>query len=220
MGYGKRSELVDGIQQVLCSRCKQYKPISAFNIRSPVLGLYQYYCRECQAAIDKANNDKQLERRGGKKLVRREAGSDQSYCARCKRWKPKSEFNFWDKSKGMLQYYCRECQHEVDREHYIANKERVQERNKKAMVQNRERAKEHLHQVLTGARCEDCGTTDPAVLTFHHVKGKKKDNVSNMVSKGISLDTLYAEIDKTIIICFNCHMKRTQREKGWYRSLW
>lgn len=220
MGYGRRSELVDGIQQVLCSRCKQYKPVSEFNLRTPLLRLYQYYCKECQAAIDHINNQKQLEKRGGRKLVRRDPHSDQSYCSRCKQWKPKTDFNYWSRETGRLQNYCRDCQHEIDREHYVANRERVQARNKAAKIVNRERAHDHLHQLLAGAKCEDCGTTDARVLTFHHVKGKKRDNVSNMVANGKSLDGLYQEIDKTIILCFNCHMKREQEKRGSFRSLW
>ncbi len=220
MGYGRRAELVDGILQVKCSRCKQYKPVGAYNLRTPLLGLYQYYCKSCQAAIDKVNNQKQLEKRGGPKLVQRIKDSDQSYCSRCKRWKPKTEFNFWSRETGRLQNYCRGCQHAIDREHYVANKERVQERNKAAKVRNRERAQEHLHEVLSGAKCEDCGTTDARVLTFHHAKGKKKHDVSNMVTSGMSLDSVYEEIGKTIILCFNCHMKRTQKERGSFRSLW
>ncbi len=220
MGYGKRSEVRNGVEGVVCSRCKEFKPISEFNLRSPLLRLWQYYCKSCQAAIDKVNNQKQLERRGGRKLVQRIKDSDQSYCSRCKHWKPKNEFNFWSRETGRLQNYCRDCQHEIDREHYLANRERVQERNKAARKQNRERAQEHLHQLFTGAKCEDCGTTDPAVLTFHHVKGNKRDNVSNMVSRGVTLDSIVAEIDKTIVLCWNCHMKREQKKRGSFRSLW
>lgn len=220
MGYGRRSEIRDGLEGVVCSRCRQFKPVSEFNLRTPLLRLYQYYCRSCQAAIDKVNNEKQLERRGGRKLVQRIKGSDTSYCARCKQWKPKSEFNFWDRAKGILQCYCRDCQHEIDREHYVTHKERVQGRNKATKRSNREKGQEHLHKVLSGARCADCGTTDPAVLTFDHVRGQKKYDVSNMVSRGMSLDSLHIEIGKTEIVCFNCHMKREQKRRGSYRSLW
>jgi hypothetical protein len=219
MGYGRKSELRDGIEQVFCSRCHEYKPVGNFNLRTPLLHLYQYYCRECQAAIDKVNHEAELNKRG-RKLVRRIPDSDVSYCSRCKTWKPKNEFNFWDVTKGILQYYCRDCQHATDREHYVAHTERVLETNKASRIKGREKAQEHLYNVLSGSKCADCGTTDAKVLTFDHVKGKKKHNVSNMVSNGMALGTIYAEIEKTEIVCFNCHMKREQRRKGSFRLLW
>lgn len=65
MGYGRRSEIVDELEQVFCTHCKQYRPVGEFNLRSPLLKLYQYYCKPCQAAMDKTNYLIRLERRGG-----------------------------------------------------------------------------------------------------------------------------------------------------------
>ena len=219
MGYGRHSEIIDGIEQVFCSHCQQYGPVREFNLRTPLLHLYQYYCRSCQAELDKTNHAKAIEERG-RKLVRRIPNSNVSYCSRCKEWKPKSEFNFYDKKKGTLQNYCRDCQHIIDREHYINHPERVQETNKASRLKGREKAQEHLYNILSNSKCADCGTTDPKVLTFDHVRGKKNHDISNMVSNGMALETLKDEMDKTEIVCFNCHMKREQRRKGSFRMFW
>jgi hypothetical protein len=219
MGCGRHSEIIDGIEQVFCSHCQQYRPVREFNLRTPLLHLYQYYCRSCQAAIDKVNHEAEINKRG-RKLVKRIKESNLSYCSREKIWKPKSEFNYWDVQKGILQYVCRDCQHIIDREHYINHTERVQETNKASRIKTREKAQEHLYTILSNSKCIDCGTTDPKVLTFDHVRGKKKHDISNMVSKGMALETLKDELDKTEIVCFNCHMKREQRRKGSFRMFW
>jgi hypothetical protein len=92
--------------------------------------------------------------------------------------------------------------------------------NRAMKIKNRALGQEHLYQILSTARCADCGTTDPTVLTFDHVKGEKKHNIATMISLGYALDTVKAEIDKTETVCFKCHMKREQKRRGLYRSLW
>jgi hypothetical protein len=62
MGYGRKSEIRDGIEQVFCSHCHHYKPVGEFSIRTPLLHLYQYYCRTCQGEIDKVNHDLAIEK--------------------------------------------------------------------------------------------------------------------------------------------------------------
>jgi hypothetical protein len=219
MGYGRRSEWIDERQQVFCTRCKQYKHVTDFNLRTPLLRLYQYYCKSCQAAIDKVNHEAALEKRG-RKLVRRIPDSDLSYCSREKVWKPNSEFNYWNRQKGILQYYCRDCQHQTDRQHYVTHTERVRQTNKVSNIRLRDKAREYQYNILKSAKCADCGANDPTVLTFDHVKGEKKFNIAYMVTKGMALERIQSEIEKTEIVCFNCHMKREQKRRGHFRSLW
>ncbi len=51
----------------------------------------------------------------------------------------------------------------------------------------------------------------PAVLTFDHIRGKKKKDVSKMVAEGYSIEAIQQEIGKCEIVCANCHMRREQR---------
>jgi hypothetical protein len=65
--------------------------------------------------------------------------------------------------------------------------------------------------------CADCGESDPVVLTFDHVRGTKRGNVSDMVRDGLGLETIKAEMEKCDVVCYNCHSLRTQERSGAYR---
>ena len=41
--------------------------------------------------------------------------------------------------------------------------------------------------------------------------------VSAMVSGGYSVERIQAEIDKSIVLCANCHRKITVEERGWFK---
>ncbi|KKL72699.1 hypothetical protein LCGC14_2082280 [marine sediment metagenome] len=56
--------------------------------------------------------------------------------------------------------------------------------------------------------CADCGTTDPHVLTFDHVRGQKAFTIGG--PNGDSLHRVWLEIQKCEVVCFNCHMIRTR----------
>jgi hypothetical protein len=61
--------------------------------------------------------------------------------------------------------------------------------------------------------CIDCGETDPDMLTFDHVRGKKRGGVSEMLSGGCTWKLIEAEIAKCEVRCWNHHMKRTMVER-------
>ena len=67
---------------------------------------------------------------------------------------------------------------------------------------------------LTDHPCVDCRETDPLVLTFDHVRGKKKMNISQMVNQGYSIETLQDEIIKCEVRCMNCHMRIEKKRRG------
>jgi hypothetical protein len=58
----------------------------------------------------------------------------------------------------------------------------------------------------------DCGETDIIVLQFDHVRGKKTNAVSKLVSMGYGLDTIKEEINKCEVRCANCHTRRTYKQ--------
>jgi hypothetical protein len=64
--------------------------------------------------------------------------------------------------------------------------------------------------------CSICGETDPRVLEFHHT-GEKENEVSRLIGHG-SLKKLIEEIEKTMVLCANCHRRLTAEEKGWYKG--
>ena len=64
------------------------------------------------------------------------------------------------------------------------------------------------------AEVPDCGVDDPVVLTFDHVRGTKRATVSDMVKQSLGLKTIFDEIAKCEVRCFNCHMIKDSRFRG------
>lgn len=129
-------------------------------------------------------------------------------CTRCGIIKDSSEFNIRDLKAGLLQYVCRACQRLQMRNRYSSNREKVLEINRASTQKSQMQAAIFIRDYLSAKTCVDCGQFDIAVLTFDHVRGEKKYNISNMISRGYSIETIKKELEKTEIVCFNCHMRR------------
>jgi hypothetical protein len=70
---------------------------------------------------------------------------------------------------------------------------------------------------LLASPCIDCGEPDRIVLQFDHRDGvTKKGNLSDMVNKALSIQTLTDEIAKCDVRCANCHHRRTAKQQKWY----
>ena len=95
--------------------------------------------------------------------------------------------------------------------------ERRRERHKANKENARQRAREFIAFYLAEHPCVDCSESDSIVLTFDHVRGQKRDNISDMVRNGLSIEAIRAEIEKTEVTCFNCHAIRTQKRSESYR---
>ena len=65
--------------------------------------------------------------------------------------------------------------------------------------------------------CVDCGETDPRVLDFDHINNKKY-NVSTLISKEYSWESILEEASKCEIRCANCHRKKTAIEQNHYTN--
>jgi hypothetical protein len=64
--------------------------------------------------------------------------------------------------------------------------------------------------------CADCGISGkdyPRILDFHHVRGKKKFDISAHSKLTLSLNKIKEEINKCDIVCANCHRIRTIYKK-------
>lgn len=81
----------------------------------------------------------------------------------------------------------------------------------------KERAKQFVNEYLSKSPCVDCGEKDIEVLTFDHVLGEKKHDIANMVRWGLSVKTIAREIALCEVVCFNCHMRREQKRRGYSR---
>ena len=58
--------------------------------------------------------------------------------------------------------------------------------------------------------CVDCGESDPEVLDFDHVRGKKTAAISLLARRGYSLAKLIAEVALCEVRCANCHRRITR----------
>ena len=94
---------INGIIYKLCTRCKQYKPMSNeyFCPRNNVKCGYDSYCREC------AKEKSRLKPR-----VKPFNEFGELYCAVCKTYKPITEFYKGEKNKLRMDYSreCKECE--------------------------------------------------------------------------------------------------------------
>ena len=134
-------------------------------------------------------------------------------CARCGKVKEDEESN-WRYLGLSRQSICRDCQKLQRREHYESHREQEKARTYEITKDRRERARRFIWDYLSHSVCTDCGEYDPAVLTFDHIRGEKKKDVSKMVAEGYSIEAIQQEISKCEIVCANCHMRREQRRRG------
>lgn len=140
-------------------------------------------------------------------------------CTKCEETKTIEEFSFRDKKRGIRQNRCKACHAEYRRKHYEANSDKYKKKAKYWNDNNRSeyraRLRRHATEHLLKNPCIDCGETNPLVLDFDHVRGKKVAAVSVLISNATSLKRLKAEIAKCEIRCSNCHRIKTAKEEGW-----
>ena len=111
-------------------------------------------------------------------------------CARCK--EEKSEDDFQWKTAIRKQSYCRPC----------FNAYTVERWNKRKLE-----AIEYK-----GGKCLDCGNVFPYfVYDFHHLDPNEKEMGWEKMRK-VSKERLYAELDKCVLLCSNCHRIRHYAE--------
>lgn len=99
---------------------------------------------------------------------------------------------------------------------YLRNADRMKELGFTWMQQNRVRQRQLVIDYFSEHPCTDCGEPDPTVLEFHHVRGVKKYNVGSIANGSHSDKLLFEEIAKCIVLCANCHRRRTAKVQGWY----
>lgn len=87
----------------------------------------------------------------------------------------------------------------------------------KRLAKKRNIAIDWLVEYLKDKKCvnEKCGTSDPRVLQFDHLRDKEYE-VHYMVSRGFAVEEIQKEIEKCQILCANCHsIKSAKHGKYW-----
>lgn len=112
---------------------------------------------------------------------------------------------------------CRSCNKEQQQKWYKNNREMQCEKVTKNKKKNKEENRNFVLEHLQNNPCKMCGESDILVLEFDHLSNKK-NNISEMISGGHSLETLKKEIEKCQVLCANCHRRKTAIEQNTYRN--
>lgn len=106
---------------------------------------------------------------------------------------------------------CKECHRTYAKEHYAKNKASYLVRVRKRANAQKKRLRSILNGLKRGQRCLDCKRrVAQRALHFDHLPGFEKIcNVSEMVQRAVSKETLLAEVAKCELVCESCHGKRS-----------
>lgn len=139
-------------------------------------------------------------------------------CTKCGEWKDEEEFNWRWKALGKRHAECRECHKITKGSYYEKNKEKYIAGVMLSKTARREAARQFIYDYLAAHSCVECGESDPVVLEFHHVRGKKREAISMLATAGSSAQVIREEIEKCEVLCSNCHRRKTAKEQGWRRG--
>jgi len=131
-------------------------------------------------------------------------------CNKCKQVKDlEVDFGVKSSNRDGRNRACKECHRGYTSNHYAENKSYYVA---KARVRN-DVQRDLLAGIVNAAKqipCPDCGRTHPpCVMDFDHIRGKKTLDISVMVLRAVSEETLRLEMSKCEIVCSNCHRIRT-----------
>lgn len=121
-------------------------------------------------------------------------------CTKCKLDKDISEFAIKSGNKKSL--WCKKCQSEYSKKHYILNKEKYKDKAKRHSAEYRD----WIDTLKDGKSCEKCGESRKWVLDFHHKTADDKlFNISSMKRLQWGKARVIEEVKKCSILCSNCH---------------
>lgn len=129
-------------------------------------------------------------------------------------------------SDGLLS--CYKCKQRLPRElfHKCSTKSRrsgnssackacTSIRNRERRWRNKAVVREAVYQYYLSNPCVDCGEVNPLKLTFDHIQ-EKRYSISDIICEGKSLNTVFSEIKKCEVRCFNCHMERSAEQLNFW----
>jgi hypothetical protein len=138
-------------------------------------------------------------------------------CGRCGETKPPTEFAWRRRARGQRDNLCRPCRSDYHREHYQANRARyvAQAKDRKRTLALERTA--YLIDYFRSHTCVDCGEGDPVVLEFDHLGDKLFDIGQALPYR--NWPSILREIEKCVVVCANCHRRRTARRRGSLRAV-
>ncbi len=83
-----------------------------------------------------------------------------------------------------------------------------------SVKKNREKKKDFFLEYKKTLKCSKCQESDIDCLDFHHTNALEKDNsVSDLIRTGYSVERIWEEIKKCVVLCANCHRKEHKGNK-------
>lgn len=90
-----------------------------------------------------------------------------------------------------------------DRTYYANMNVEKKIKRQQLQLERRRRNKKFIQYFKSRHSCKICGESEPVCLDFHHINGKKENNIAD--ASGWSMDRLMSEINKCVLVCANCH---------------
>jgi len=138
-------------------------------------------------------------------------------CNFCEKTYNISEFNWKIKRLNKKANKCKQCTNEYSRKHYAEHGHKYRESNKVNTERYKKAGRKLVYEFKLSNPCTSCSESNPVVLEFHHLDPKtKRNDVSNMATHGYSIESIEKEIEKCIILCANCHRKKTAKQQNWH----
>ncbi|KKN08745.1 hypothetical protein LCGC14_1053660 [marine sediment metagenome] len=137
-------------------------------------------------------------------------------CSKCGKKKTEDAFSFKNKKRAIKQSWCKDCYKAANSKHYRDNKDAYLARAIKFRTGRKKEIQRQLKAYFKEYPCVDCGEKDPVVLTFDHTRDKE-DCVGTMVHNCSPWEKIKNEIDKCEVRCFNCHVRKTAKDFGWWK---
>jgi hypothetical protein len=137
-------------------------------------------------------------------------------CNFCKKCFSINNFNKNHTKKDGLSAACRECNKKHSRAYYLKNRKShikfIIASRRKIIYENTKK----IFNYLLSHPCIDCGESDPLVIDFDHVRGKKIDNIGEFIGRACPWGQISKEMKKCVSRCSNCHRRITaRRQKTW-----
>lgn len=105
--------------------------------------------------------------------------------------------------------WTKEQRRAYERERYARMRDTEQARIGANTAKYRERNAAFVN-LQKRAPCSDCGGEyPPECMDWDHVRGSKRNNVADLVVRGVSIQVIIDEIEKCELVCANCHRFRT-----------
>ena len=139
----------------------------------------------------------------------------------CSSCKIKKEFEAFAKNRSKKDGYntsCKLCKNEQQKRWYHKHQKEQYVRVKARNTSYRKILQDNLCGYLSERECTDCGNKDIRVLEFDHLSDKKF-NISEMMARTYSWDSIISEIEKCEVVCRNCHQIRTHERGNFYKHV-